>query len=62
VVPEDSEFFPADASDHTIVADDTTQRASDRLQNLIAKRVAIGVVDSLEVVDVDQCKTEWGRR
>ena len=48
------EFLAADAGGQVVVAHALLQHARHRHQHLVAEQVAVGVVDQLEVVDVDQ--------
>ena len=51
---ESQELFAAPAHDHVGLAQDLGQAGRDRGQHRVARRVAVGVVDMLEVVDVEQ--------
>ena len=54
------ELLAADAEDGVLVADGAVQGLGDMAQGLVAHRVAMCVVDSLEVVDIDRREREGG--
>src|SRR5207302_335683 len=51
---QDQELVATLPRDNIRVADGFTQARADRLQELVARRVAEAVVDELEVVEVDE--------
>ena len=54
------ELLAADAEDGVLVADGAAQGLGDLAQRLVADRMAVRVVDALEVVDVDRREREGG--
>ena len=53
VAEDDPELVPAEPADHVRVAGPLHEQAGDRCQDVVARAVAVGVVDVLEVIDVD---------
>ena len=51
---DQGELLPAQAGDDVALADDGAQALGDRAEDLVALAVAVGVVDRLEVVEVER--------
>ena len=51
---DDAEFIPAEAADDIGFAGPVLQDAGDLEQNIIARSVAVDVIDQLEIVEIDE--------
>lgn len=56
---DEHELFAAVATEHVARPDRVGDEAGDLAQDCVAGVVAVGVVDLLETVDVDECDAQW---
>jgi hypothetical protein len=57
---EDDELFAAESADQVVGLKDADNTGGHRAEHVVTDKVAIGVVDGLEVVEIEDGETEGG--
>lgn len=60
IAGEDQELLAAPAHDHVRIAAGPAQQFAELVQHRVAGRMSMGIVDGLEVVDIDQQHAQIG--